>query len=230
MGPDPRLDLATYEFSGKDKQNLRTAVNRAAREGYVVRECPLASLDIGDVRALSDQWRATRIIRNRELAFLNRPFVIADEPDVRKFFMFDADGALVALGGFDPIYEAGSVVGYIAQHNRNLAGVESFADHAIKHQAVKTFQQEGRKWLFLGLAPFAHIRDHHFTPNKSWLVRRAFAFLYRTWLINRFAFPFKGHELHKRQFRGVMEQTYCAFSKRPTVPRLIKVLRACELI
>lgn len=230
LGPDPRIDLTRYSFSGKDKQNLRTAFNRAAKSGYVIRECALASLNIDEVRRLSDQWRATRTFGSREVSFLNRPFVPADEIDVRKFFMFDRNGRLEALGGFDPIYEAGNVVGYIAQHNRNRPEVASFADHAIKHHAIETFQREGRKRLHLGLAPFAHIVEFDFPMNKSRLVHRVFVFSYKNFLVNRFIFPLKGHELHKRQFRGVMEQTYCAFSRRPTVARLIMALRACDII
>jgi lysylphosphatidylglycerol synthetase-like protein (DUF2156 family) len=230
LGPDPRLDLATYNFSGKDKQNLRTALNRAAKSGYVIRECSLASLDIGEVRKMSDSWRATRTIRSREVSFINRPFEAADEVDVRNFFLFDRDGQLQALGGFDPIYENGEIVGYIAQHNRNRHEVAAFADHAIKRHAIETFQREGRKWLYLGLAPFAHLLNQQYQSNRSQLVHRVFVWSFKNHLVNRFIYPLKGHELHKRQFRGVMEQTYCAFSGWPTIPRLFKTLRACNMI
>jgi lysylphosphatidylglycerol synthetase-like protein (DUF2156 family) len=230
LGPDPRLDLSTYNFSGKDKQNLRTALNRAAKSGYVIRECSLASLNIDEVRAMSEAWRATRTIRSREVAFMNRPFELADEVDVRKFFLFDRDGRLQALGGFDPIYENGHVIGYIAQHNRNRPEVAAFADHAIKRHAIETFQREGRKWLYLGLAPFAHLLNQDYKPSRSQLVHRIFVFSYKNYLVNRFIYPLKGHELHKRQFRGVMEQTYCAFSRKPTIGRLFLVLRACNVV
>lgn len=232
MGPDARLDLASYDFSGRDKQNLRTAINRAAKEGYRVRECALTSLDVADVRMLSDDWRESRIGRNHEISFLNRPFVLADEPDVRQFFLFDRDDRLMALGGFDPIYRAGAVIGYIAQHNRHRPGADvgAFADYAIKHHAIQVFQQEGRECLHLGLAPFAYIEDRDFLPHKDWLVRRAFAFCFRNHLVNRFAMPFRGHELHKRQFRGMAEQTYFAFNTPPALPRLFKLMRACDII
>jgi hypothetical protein len=84
--------------------------------------------------------------------------------------------------------------------------------------------------VFLGLAPLAYIRNHTFTANKSWLVRRAFAFVYRNTLGNRYALPFQGHELHKCQFRGVTEQTYFAFNTRPALPRLVRLLRVCNFI
>jgi hypothetical protein len=138
MGPDARLDLASYDFSGRDKQNLRTAVNRAAKDGYHVRECALTSLDIADVRVLSDDWRESRIGRNHEISFLNRPFVPADEPDVRKFFLFDRDDRLMALGGFDPIYRAGAVIGYIAQHTSFVPAPTSARSLTMRSSAARS--------------------------------------------------------------------------------------------
>jgi lysylphosphatidylglycerol synthetase-like protein (DUF2156 family) len=229
MGPDTRLDLAGYDFVGRKKQNLRSAVNLAANHGYVTRECQLSSLDVAAVVAVSEVWRRTRSIRGREVAFLNRPMVFADEPDVRKFFMFDAAGHVLAFGCFDPIYERGAVVGYVAQHNRYRPGAKSFADHAIKSRAIETFRAEGKKWLFLGLSPFAYIEDKDFLPHKNWLVRRGFRFAYTNPLFNRFVYPLQGHEAHKRQFRGVPQQTYYCFNRLPSLPGLLKMLRACRI-
>jgi lysylphosphatidylglycerol synthetase-like protein (DUF2156 family) len=229
MGPDIRLDLAHYNLVGRKKQNLRSAVNQAARLGYVTREALLTSVDIKEVASLSEEWRRTRTIGGREVSFLNRPLVLADEPDVRKFFMFDETGKIVAFCGFDPIFERGAVVGYVAQHNRHRPEVASFADYAIKSCAIEAFQAEGKKWLFLGLAPFAYINDWEFLPYKNWLVRRSFVFAYTNTLFNRFVYPLKGHEAHKRQFRGVPQQTYYCFNTLPSLPRLIKVLRACDI-
>jgi lysylphosphatidylglycerol synthetase-like protein (DUF2156 family) len=144
--------------------------------------------------------------------------------------MFDRDGKLMAFGGFDPIYEGGCVVGYIAQHNRTHPDADSLANNAITYHAIKAFQREGKKWLFLGLAPLADINDWDFQQNKNWLVRRGFRFAYTNLLFNRFIYPLRGHDAHKRQFRGVAEQTYFAFNTLPSLPRLFKLLRACDIV
>jgi lysylphosphatidylglycerol synthetase-like protein (DUF2156 family) len=230
MGPDTRIDLAHYNFVGRKKQNLRSAINLAARRGYRARECQLSSLDVAQVMAVSEAWRRTRTIRSREVAFLNRPMIFADEPDVRKFFLFDPAGHVAAFGCFDPIYEGGAVVGYAAQHNRHDFGSGSFADHVIKSQAIETFRAEGKKWLYLGLSPFAYIEDSDFLPHKNWLVRRGFRWAYTSGLFNRFVYPLEGHEAHKRQFRGVPEQTYYCFNRLPSLPRILKIPRACKIV
>ena len=230
MGPDPRIDLASYSFVGKGKQNLRSAINLATSRGYVVRESSFAEVGIDSVRALSDKWRSTRQVRAREIAFLNRPIAFEDEPDVRKMFLFDQGGALLAFGGFDPIYKAGTVVGYLAQHSPAHVDLDSLVNNAIKYHAIATFQQEGRRWLYLGLAPFADIHDSHFPEHKNWLTRRAFRFAYTNSLFNQLIYPLRGLSVHKRQFRGVAEQTYLAFNKGPAITRLLRLLRACNIL
>ena len=74
MGHDTWIDLSTYTFSGAKKEQLRRAVNRMVKRGFVTRECSLTEVGIEKVKAVSDAWRGTRTM-NSEVAFLNRPLV-----------------------------------------------------------------------------------------------------------------------------------------------------------
>jgi lysylphosphatidylglycerol synthetase-like protein (DUF2156 family) len=228
FGPDSRIDLAQYDFIGHGKRHLRNATNRVHKLGYVIRECSIAEVGANAVQAVSDVWKRTRTVRNREVSFLSRPVAFSVEPDVRWFFCFAHDGRLLAFGMFDPIYELGQVVGYAAQAHRHLPDADLLVQQAIKRRAIETFKVEGRKWLFLGIAPFAGIHDWDFPRN--WLVRRAFRIAYKSALINRFMYPWKTICEHKLQFRGTLRQTYYAFNKSPSLPRLLKVLRACDIL
>jgi lysylphosphatidylglycerol synthetase-like protein (DUF2156 family) len=231
MGPDTRIDLATYNFSGGKKENLRRAINRMNTGGFVTRESSMAEVGVDKVKAISDAWRQTRHIRGHEVAFLNRPLVLADESDVRRFFTFDRDGKLVAFGFFDPVYEAGQVMGYMCQHSRHLPEADAMVHFAIKRFAIETFQKEGRKVLYLGLSPFAYIEsDDEFQSHRNWMTGWYFRFAYKNWLFNRYFYPSKGLEAHKRIFRGVPEQTYYAFNTRPSLPRVLKLARACKVV
>jgi lysylphosphatidylglycerol synthetase-like protein (DUF2156 family) len=231
MGHDTWIDLATYTFTGPQKQNLRGAVNRMVKRGFVTRESSLAEVGIDKVKAMSDEWRQGRTVRNDEVAFLNRPLVLAEEPDVRRFFTFDSQGKLVAFGFFDPIYEGGEVVGYLSQHNRHLPEADSKVHFAIKHVAIETFQKEGRKVLNLGLAPLADVlQDEEFKSNRSWVTARYFNFSFNNWLINRYIYPLKGILAHRRTFRGEQRHTYYAFNRRPSLPRILKMMRASKVI
>jgi phosphatidylglycerol lysyltransferase len=229
MGVETRLDLEGYSLAGNKKQNLRNAANRISRLGYTIRECSMASLDRAEVKAVSDSWKQTRTLRNREVVFLNRPIVLDDEPDVRKFFVFDRDNKLIGFAFFDPIYESDQVVGYITSIKRHRPDADLKVAQAIYRFAIETFQREGRKWLFLGISPMAGVRDTRFR-SRNWLVKKAFLRVYENGFFNRFIYPLQGHALHKRQYGGVEEQTYFAFNRKPGIPRLFKLLRACNVI
>lgn len=230
MGLETRVDLAGFSFSGKAGRTFRRAVNRANREGYVIKECLLSMLDANEVRSIAKHGRFRPFGIGRELCFLTRPFVLEDEVDTRKFFAFDRAGRLVAFACFEPVYDNGRVVGYVSSTKRALPNADSLIRYAIMHRAIQVFQEEGRKWLFLGLSPFADIEDKDFASNKNWLVRRAFRFAYTNWLFNRLVYPLAGFAIHKREYGGISEQTYYAFNRLPSLPRLLKVLRACNLI
>lgn len=228
MGTETRLDLAGYTFDGKEKRNLRMATNRMEKRGYVTRECTMAELDPAELRAVSEGWRQTRTIRSREVTFLNRPFVHDDEPDVRRFFTFDPNGKMVAFGCFDPVYENGDVVGYSTSFKRRLPEADMKAGQAITRVAIEQFQREGRKWVFLGLSPMADITDRDFRHNR--LVSFWFRFAYRSRAFNRYCYNLQGHAEHKREFRGVSEQTYYASDRKMALPRLIKLMWVCRML
>jgi lysylphosphatidylglycerol synthetase-like protein (DUF2156 family) len=231
MGPDTWIDLPGYTFTGTKKKQLREAVNRMTKGGFVTRECSLAEVGIDKVKAVSDAWRKTKTVRNREVAFLNRPLVLAEELDVRRFFTFDRDGKLVAFGFFDPVYEGGKVVGYTSQHNRHLPEADAMVHFAIKRIAIETFQKEGLKVLHLGLSPFCDVmNDQEFKANRNWTTSFYFNRAHKDWTFNRFFYPNRGLEAHKRVYRGEQAQQYYAFNRLPSLPRVVKVMRACKLI
>lgn len=229
MGYDTSIDLTTYDFNGPKKKPLREGYNRMVKRGYVTRECTLAEVGIDKIKALSEAWRLTRPIRFKEVCFLNRPLVVAEEPDVRRFFTFDRSGKLVAFGFFEPVYEGGKVVGYTSQHNRHLPEADCMVHFAIKRVAIETFQKEGLKVLHLGLAPFADVlEDEELKASRHWLTALFFNFAYKNSLVNRFVYSNKGIEAHRRVYRGVQRQNYYAF-KGPAW-RVVKGLRACNII
>ncbi len=230
MGMESLINLANYDFVGPApaKRNLRRAYNRMLDCGYTTSECPAASLNLQELEAVSVKWRRTRSVANREIMFLVRPVVLEDEPDVRKFFTFDRDGQLKAFAFFDTVYEGGEVMGYLCSTRRRLPEANSLVGYAQMRHAMESFKQEGKRHLFLGLSPLANIEDKEFTYN--WLVRRIFRFVYANALFNRFLYPLQRLTNYKGAFAGTAAQSYYAFNRHPSLPRLIKVLRACTLI
>jgi hypothetical protein len=84
IGTESHINLANYNFTGSApaKRNLRRAYNRTLDRGYTTRECPVASLNLKELEAVSVKWRQTRCVKSREITFLVRPAVLEDEAKV----------------------------------------------------------------------------------------------------------------------------------------------------
>jgi phosphatidylglycerol lysyltransferase len=223
MGTDTRIELTNYK-----RRILRRAFKRVADNGYVIRECAAASIGIDEIKAVSERWRQTRTYKGREVGFLNRSILLGDEVDVRKFYAFDPGGNLVAFSFYDPIYQDGRVVGYSTSFKRRIPEADPLIGSAILQSAIDAFRQEGRKWLHLGLSPMADIDDKEF--KHSTFISFNLGHAYRCPLFNRFIYPLQGHATHKRDFGGLAEQTYFAFNTGLALPRVLKLLRACNMI
>jgi lysylphosphatidylglycerol synthetase-like protein (DUF2156 family) len=227
MGTETRIELEGYDFDGPRKRNFRRGLNRADCRSYTIAERSVTSLDREELQTLSERWRQTRGVKNREMTFLTRPAILDDEVDVRKFFTFDQKGSLQAFAFFDPIYKGGRVVGYLCSAKRRLPEADTMVGYALLHQAIRTFQDEGKAMLSLGLSPLCGIEDEELSTNR--LVSFGFRAVYRSRLFNRLVYPLQGFAAHKGAFCGSAEQTYCAFKRGLALSQLVKMPRACNL-
>ena len=227
MGTETRIELGSYDFDGPRKRNFRRALKRAACCSYTIAERSVTSLDREELQTVSERWRQTRGVKNREMTFLTRPAILDDEVDVRKFFAFDPKGCLQAFAFFDPIYKAGKVVGYLCSAKRRLPEADTMVGYALLHRAIRTFQEEGKAMLSLGLSPLCGIEDKELSSNR--LVSLGFRAVYRSRLFNQLIYPLKGYAAHKGAFCGSAEQTYCAFKRGLALLQLVKMPRACNL-
>jgi len=227
MGTETRIELGGYDFDGPSKRNFRRALNRAACSSYTIAERSVTSLDREELQTVSERWRQTRAVKNREMTFLTRPAILDDEVDVRKFFTFDHKGSLKAFAFFDPIYQGGDVVGYLCSAKRRLPEADALVGYAMLHRAIRTFQDEGKAILSLGLSPLFGVDDKELSSNR--LLSFAFRALYRNRLFNRLIYPLQGFALHKGGFCGSAEQTYCAFKRDLVLSQLVKMPRACNV-
>jgi lysylphosphatidylglycerol synthetase-like protein (DUF2156 family) len=223
MGTESWIELAGYKM-----RNLRRALKRMTENGYVIKECTSASVGTEKIASASERWRNTRTYKSREVCFLNRPIVLGDEVDVRKFFAFDRDGDLVAFSFFDPVYQDGQVASYVAAFKRRLPEVDPLMCSAIMQFAIDAFQREKRKSLYFGLSPLADIEDKDF--RHSAFLSLNFRHAFQCPLFNRFVYPLLGHATHKRRYGGTAEQTYFAFNTGWALPRMCKLLKACNMI
>jgi phosphatidylglycerol lysyltransferase len=225
FGADQELDLPTYDFAGPKKSKLRQAANKIAREGYAIEERSAADGDDAELEALCAAWLARKTVK-REGRFLVRPIAFGAEPGVRKFYLLDPQGWIVSFVVFDPICEAGEVIGYSPSVKRHSADAPTGAEEALTKFAIEQFQAEGLQTLRLGLLPLYQVEDSAF--REAWLLKKFLQWIYRHgdgWI-----YGFRGLADFKHRYRGHFAKVYFATPRRRNLPNLIAMLRLCRLL
>ncbi|MBX9450937.1 MAG: DUF2156 domain-containing protein [Mesorhizobium sp.] len=228
IGFDTALDLDWYDFSGPKKEKARYAAHWLRRNGYSIveeHELPGAA---DAVAALSAQWRCSRIVHRREMAFMNRPFPTTPDPLMRRFLLLAPDGAPVSLLYFDPVFSDGKLIGYVAVFKRRLPDATPHAEIGITTHAVEIFKREGRKVVLLSLAPFADPRPSGFPESAAF--RWAMGQLYRSAAVNRRVFNVQGHAEQRRRLYGRTIPRYFAWGCGSPFLHLVSLLRLCKAI
>ena len=238
MGVDHILNLQQYSFAGKRQERFRYAANWLTRRGFQLEELTYEQLGRPRARRLSVAWRRTRTVRKREVRFINRPLVYRDEPDVRKFYLLDPDGQLVAFVGLDPLYAQGSICGYCTAFKRRMPDAPQVAELGMMKLVIDRLQAEGVAELRLGLSPLATAesppndgeRDEELPSHP--LLGGLFRWAYQAKWINGRYYNVQGHSQYKRRFGGrELPQYFCTPPGTLTAAGpLISLLRLCKLI
>ena len=223
MGVDTWIDLPNYNFQGKQKEALRYASNWLTRRGFYVEELPWSQTLLEAASRLSQDWRATRPVKSREVGFLNRPIRFADETDVRRFFLFNGERRLQAFVFLDPIYQDGEIVGYVTSIKRRAPDAPGYAEVGIMKHCVEVLQREGVPSLRLGLSPLASLNDRTFRRNS--LMHFWWNYGFRSSWVNRFFYNLQGHASFKKRYRGKEYPVYFASPVLFNDLRIISLLR-----
>lgn len=226
LGADMELDLKSYDFEGPQKAKLRQAAHKIERKGYRLEEKTDSQVDQSALDQLSGSWLATKPA-HREARFMVRPIHFGFEPGVRKFYLSNAGGAVVAFVFFDPICVDGDLVGYSPSVKRRSEEAPAGAEEAILKHAIEQFRDEGVRVLHLGLLPLFGVEQSMFP--EAWRLRKLFQWLYRHG--GRWIFNFRGQADFKHRFRGKLSKVYMATRTRwGNAYYLIAMMRLCNLL
>lgn len=225
MGIDSTIELADYQFDGKHKEWLRYAANWSQRRDYKIIEAGFDTITPDQVEGVSEAWRKTRTVKRKEVRFLNRPIVLKDERDVRKFFYLSPEGEMLAFVFLDPIYRDGKCIGFVTSIKRRHPDAPIYAEQAIMKFAIETLKAEGFEELKLGLSPLAFIEDDEF--KSSWLTHRIFRHAFKAKWVNHYFYHLLGHADYKRRFRGREEKLYFASQRRFNPIRFMALVGLC---
>jgi lysylphosphatidylglycerol synthetase-like protein (DUF2156 family) len=223
MGIDSALDLQAYDFSGKRKETVRYSERWLEKKGYRIAEAEEVADADAMIRDLSERWRASRIVKKREMAFLNRPLPEAGGPMMRRLVLIEPDGRVGCLVYFDPICRNSEVIGYLTAFKRKLPDTTSHAEIGLTKRAADIFKAEGKEVLMLGLSPLCDVEPSGFAESAAF--RAMLQRLYRSGAVNRKVFNLAGHAAFKRRFHGREEPRYLAWNSGSPFAHFIALMR-----
>jgi phosphatidylglycerol lysyltransferase len=160
IAEDTLLPLACLQFAGKKWQNVRNAVNKAAREGITAEwwSYPEAPLElVRQIRQISWKWVADKGLP--EMGFTLGGLEELNDPNIRCLIAVGAGRTVYAITSWMPVYENGRPVGWTLDFMRR--NTEPGTPHGVMEfliaRAALTFQEEGARFMSLAGAPLARL-------------------------------------------------------------------------
>ena len=156
IGEDTVIALPGLAFKGRSWQDVRTARNRAAKEGIVMQVLHLHDTSpdlLRQVREISAAWVAEKPLP--EMGFTLGGMVEALDPQVRTHVAIDAAGRVHGVTTWLPVHRDGRVVGWTLDLMRRRSdGFRPVMEFLIAESAL-AFQSEGFESVSLSVAPLA---------------------------------------------------------------------------
>lgn len=224
VGTEFSFRIPGFSVAGKRKKQLRHAANLGEREGLSVIEQAEANVDSAGARRISESWRLSKAVKQRELRLLTRPPQFSDEWKVRKFYCYQ-EGRMLGYVFFDPFFKDGAVVGYTANVLRQdtESSPSGLLDYIIL-EAMKTFELEGIEQVSLGISPAYNVQA---CAGDSKLIRGICRLLYEKG--NSF-YAFKALSYHKSRYRAKETKWYLASKNTPVLTLLWTILRGTGIL
>ncbi|HEV7871288.1 MAG TPA: DUF2156 domain-containing protein [Modestobacter sp.] len=150
------LPLGELSFRGRRWQDVRTALNRAHREGVQARWLTWSETALGlrqQVVRLSEEWLAAKGLP--EMGFTLGGLDELTDDAVRCLVAVDADGRVLGLTSWLPAHRDGHRVGWTLDVMRRARSAGPGTVEFLIATAALTFQDEGAEWVSLSGAPLA---------------------------------------------------------------------------
>lgn len=211
VAEDNLIDLTTLAFTGKRWQDVRTARNRARREGIEARPLHLDQAPSAIREQVADLSRRWLHGRGPELGFTLGGTEEALDPAVRVLVALDADRRVHAITSWLPIHgPGGEIRGWTLDlMRRDPDGFRPAIEFLIAEAAL-AFRAEGAELLSLSGAPLVRTGDAPAPVLQRGLERGA-----------RWAEPLYGFgSLHrfKAKFAPVAEPMHLGYRRRRDLP------------
>ena len=216
------VDLPTLAFTGKTWQDVRTALNQAAKAGITLRLGPLSEQPRGlqlQVKAISSEWVEDKGLP--EMGFTLGGVDEALDPHVRVGLAVDADSTVHGVTSWMPIHDVGggAPVGWTLDVMRRLPGGFRYSMEFLISSACLAFRDEGCRFASLSGAPLA--RTPAAEGDSGGLDRSTMDdFLDRLGAALEPYYGFRSLHTFKSKFQPRVAPLYLVFPDEAALPRI----------
>ena len=204
VGEDARLNVTDFSLKGGKFQNLRTACNKARKEGMVLRwyHPDNGPLDHGleaQLKILFDAWLHEK--QGTEMTFDLGSFNLDQIRRIGTAVIFNAEGRLEAFATWLPYKRGKGRSLDLMRSAQNAKGVMDF----LIVESIDHFKIMGVEEVSLGNAPLANVEED---PEQYGRTDRAIRFLFENF--NRY-YGYKSLFEFKKKYQPVWQGRYLAF-------------------
>ena len=169
VAEDNLIDLPALEFKGKKWQDIRTALNKAPKEGITFRMVKLADEPwalVRQVENLSQEWLGDKKLP--EMGFTLGGLTEALDPEVRVGLALDQEGIVQGVTSWMPVYGGdGQVVGWTLDLMRRADGGFRATMEFLIASSCLFFKGQGARFVSLSGAPLARSEDEEGGSEKA---------------------------------------------------------------
>ncbi len=154
------LPLDSVSFKGKKFQDIRTAMNNAAKAGIRAEwtTYPTTPFSVlAQIQEISEEWVADQ--KMPEMGFTLGSLDELNDPDVRILLALDAENTVHAVASWLPVYANGTIEGWTLDFmRRRSTGFRAGIEFLIASAAL-SLKDEGCTFISLSGAPLARTAD-----------------------------------------------------------------------
>jgi phosphatidylglycerol lysyltransferase len=166
VAEETRLPLAQLSFTGRRWQDIRTAVNRARRDGMTAQWHTYSTSPewvTHQIRAVSAEWVLDRGMP--EMGFTLGGLAELSDDEVRCLVAVDADGRVQGVTSWLPVYRNGRIEGWTLDLMRRRRDAANGVMEFLIATAATDFREEGAAFVSLSGAPLARL-DRGEPPSR----------------------------------------------------------------
>ncbi|MFD4670548.1 rhomboid family intramembrane serine protease [Lentzea sp. NPDC058450] len=223
VAEDTMIELDKLSFTGKKWQDVRTALNKAAKAGITAEWCTYADAPYAitdQIRSISAEWVADKGLP--EMGFTLGGLEELAGDGVRCLLAIDADRTVHGITSWLPVYSDGEVVGWTLDFMRRRShGFRGSMEFLIA-SAAQELQAEGARFLSLSGAPLARL-DRGERPRA---LQRVLDF---TGQVLEPVYGFRSLFAFKAKFQPTYQPMFMAYPDSAALPRIANAVSRAYL-